>query len=81
MLTPASSSGKCNDRCFLYPGMTIESGLDFAKLDAIAAPLDHPVTAAEVRVAAIRRLGNDVARPIPAVPARIEMEAFRRLLR
>src|SRR4030095_6594938 len=78
---PGFLVGKRNDRCFLYPRMAIESGLDFAKFDSIPPALAHAAAPPEVRVAAIRRFGNDVASPVPALLAGIDVEAVHRLLR
>ena len=47
------------------PGWQVERPLDLAELNAVAAPLDHPVTASDVDVALGRNPADDVPGVIP----------------
>ena len=47
--TPALLVGQRDDRRLLDRRVAVEAGLDLAQLDAVAAPLDHPVAPAEDR--------------------------------
>jgi len=58
--------GNGDDRGFLDRGMAIESGFDFAELDAVAPSLDHAVAAPEVRVVAVGSFHHDVTGLVPA---------------